>query len=282
MSDVPPMPVEAFMGDDVPLSDADWQSLLDRFEREAETQSRVDPCEVAIELAGRESAPFSVCDERTATWALARLAEHDEEIERVNGEYAAYRNQLEAWAHARTKRPASGAEYLRAQLTRWAVKQREANPSGAKSWPLPTGKVATRLGSDRVAIEDQAAVVDWVKSNLPAGLVKDLVQVKESVRVSDLTSYVSVGETVTSAVVELECGHQVTVEGPVQRGEVAYCPDCSARAESAMEAGLMYEVHDVLDEYVSLAVIGKEGRPVGGCRVEPGRISVTITTGGSK
>lgn len=105
-----------------------------------------------------------------ADWALAKLAE-------IEAAGIRYDDEIERWVAARA-RVMKAAVWFRERLEEWAI--RERTPS-RKSFQLPHGTVSTRQNPRRVAVDNDAAVLEWARTHRP-----DVIETTERVKTKEL------------------------------------------------------------------------------------------------
>lgn len=210
----------------------------------------------------------------SANWAMARLVEAEAGLDDVRELADAWRERVDQWEMDATKEERATVEFMRAQLARWAVEQREAG--GKATIPLMGGKVKTQDRKATAEIMDQDAVVAWAK----ASGHQELVQTKETVLVSKLREVAQVREVTHESHALLACGHDTLVKGVTAPGEMiacsssSVCPACQAPDGDIMQP--VVEVTSEIVESVVLPMVTDKPEPIPGTRVNPRRIIPSI------
>lgn len=152
---------------------------------------------------------FTIQDDGAAAWAMRKLrairskqAENSriaqDEIDRV-----------QMWLKEVNAPLDRDASYFEGILRDYAIRCRESMDDGRKSLNLPTGKVATRVGSDKFEI-DATAFLPWAKQNAP-----QLIRVKEEPNLSALKEFAVPPSDAPSATSD---GVAITSDGEVIPG----------------------------------------------------------------
>lgn len=267
MSDESPFP-STLLSDDEPISEDDWGSLLAESEAEARGAAHA-------QAVGSDSEPkrWTIESDADAQWAMARFAELTREVDQVAAKAQQWRDQVTDWETAACREPARRATFLERQLVQWGMEKRAAYPKQA-TFPLVAGRVKTRYYQPEVDIADDAAVIEWAKANGRA----DLVVTVEKIGVRDLRRVSAAVEQVVESFVQLDCGHQVYVNGKSAVGEVVACHLCPTDALSVVVDGdNMVPVTEVLEERVDLSPVSGDS-VIPGARVNPARTTVTVET----
>lgn len=209
---------------------------------------------------------WSIKTRDDAEWAMARLTELDAEMRPDVERAVAWHARIEAWLVEQTAEADKAATTLSKCLESWALDERER--TGKATIKLVAGTIKTTAAAAAVEIEDQAAVVAWVRDVGHEGLVR----VAESVLVTDLRTLAGVAEVVVQSKVELECGHGALVDGLAAPGEVVRCRTCHDDGELGDP---MQPVVAVVEELMS-ARVEHAGMPVPGTRVRPATVNVKV------
>jgi hypothetical protein len=127
-----------------------------------------------------------VTDDASAEWALGKMIEAREALERVQEQHAEWAGPLQAklrkvdeWAAVARRAPEATLAHMGALCERYALARREA--TGKAGVTLPSGRLATLQGRTTLAVWDEAAAVDQL-----AELASEAVKVKRSLLVSKL------------------------------------------------------------------------------------------------
>lgn len=252
---IPPMFLQP--EDSPPISEELWEQIL--------ASAKSEPDE-------RRRERWSIRSEGDAQWAMAELAELTDAIEDVEAQAAGWIGRIQEWVEQTSWDDRRRAWALEAHLTRWGLEQREANPKKA-TFKLVAGEVATTNRKASVEIEDQAAVIDWLKTHYNG----QFVRIKEDVLVSELRDIVQIRERVVSSWVALSCGHETGIDGMTARGEMTRCAECDELLNTG--PSVVAEVLHVVTEEIVLPKLplGENAdRPIPGTRINPARTTVKV------
>jgi hypothetical protein len=136
----------------------------------ASTESSTPPltnpldAEVDVEVLRVVPKQFAITDEKSANWLVRKIINARE-----------YGLSVKAWAD-REKRRAEREEMtllflFGRQIEAWTKDQIEKLNGRRKSISLPAGTVAIRSENPKLVIDDEDAVLGWVRENLPQALL---------------------------------------------------------------------------------------------------------------
>lgn len=120
------------------------------------------------ERAEKARPPFEVHDLGSADWAGRKVRQAHNRI----GEAQRWRDRVVAEADAHLEREKARhlptIEFFEEHLTRWLRAEIDADPKGAKSRDLPCGLTVKRTkGRTSLVVEDEAALVEWLRDEHP-------------------------------------------------------------------------------------------------------------------
>lgn len=150
--------------------------------------------------AKRPLDDFHVVDAKTASWVARKI-----------NEARAHRQRVKAWAARELRRAERREQFFLmrfgGELERWARSELAKNGRRkAKSIDLPGGTLCFRAERPRLVIIDEAALIAWAKTNLPAA-----VKTVESVAKSELNRHLAdTGECADGAELSI-CGERFLV-----------------------------------------------------------------------
>lgn len=119
------------------------------------------------ELAAGVEGPWRVDGDRTAAWALRRIAEHQAEIGRVIVAAAADISAVKAWEADATRAPRRSIEFFEAALIDYRHRMEAENPKLPSTYKLPGGNLTRRAGRVRFTVVDEDALLAWAEQNAP-------------------------------------------------------------------------------------------------------------------
>lgn len=103
--------------------------------------------------------------ERTADWALRRLARGRDHMDRVrrlaNEEHAA----IDEWVARELERDERDERFFVGKLREW-MEELRANGDDRKTISYPGGKLRRKAGRTRVEIDDEAALLAWLEEHV--------------------------------------------------------------------------------------------------------------------
>lgn len=131
---------------------------------------------------------FIINDESKADWALKKIAEADNEIEKLERFAEAQMRQIETWLAKQTDKHLQTKEYMQSLLGEYVNMKREED-SKFKSITLPSGNVGLRANQkkwiykDEVVLKalEQAKLDDFIKTEKKL----NKQQIKKAFEVSD-------------------------------------------------------------------------------------------------
>jgi hypothetical protein len=186
-----------------------------------------------------------------ADWAMRKVGE-------VREREQEYDDQIKLWQEAK-RRMAAAADWLEDRLAEWAIERRTDR---IKSQQLAHGTVATSKHQPRIEVVDEAAVIEWARSDCPGAIRTVERFLKSEVGEAWRIGQVLVGwEATDKATGEIE---KVPVDVPV-----AFDEDDLTDLQARMPG---HSVHAVTE----LGVVDQDGYVVPGVVVEPERVTASI------
>lgn len=120
--------------------------------------------EVDIEVLRAVPKQFSIEDEHSANWLVRKITDARK-----------YAEHVKAWADQELRRAEREEHTLMflfgRQIEAWVRSELERLSTKRKSIALPAGTVGFRTIAQKLVIDDEAAVIQWAKTNLPAAVV---------------------------------------------------------------------------------------------------------------
>lgn len=107
---------------------------------------------------------WTITDDRTAEWVMAKLAAATAEISATAIMADEWRARIDQWEADETRRARATSEWAEAHLTRW-LEQLHAADEKVKSRKLPSGKVTSTAGRLEWIVADEEAVKRWAVDN---------------------------------------------------------------------------------------------------------------------
>lgn len=121
-----------------------------------------------------EAARWQIEDDRTAEWAMRRLASAQSAVEDTKLLAAEWIGRVQAWADQRCRGAEATAAFFEHHLADFALRRRDADPK-AKSVVLPSGVVRTVSHAERVVVAEEGPFLAWAYVSLPRGIDYDQV-----------------------------------------------------------------------------------------------------------
>lgn len=120
--------------------------------------------------AEKPETPWNISGDRTATWALRKIAEAEAELRRIKDAADQEIKRVSAWRDRAGRQPQRTAdffrdrlrEYLRALIEEGKVK---LTSKGGGTYKLPAGDLTRRAGSTSVEFYDEEAFIAWALDN---------------------------------------------------------------------------------------------------------------------
>lgn len=109
---------------------------------------------------------FVIDDDDRANWALRKLAIHKQERERINAQAEAEINRVANWATEAMKPIDDSVAFLEGMLESYFRNLRKDGYDKA-SYKLPAGTLKRSAGRASIEIENEEALLEWVKENHP-------------------------------------------------------------------------------------------------------------------
>ena len=205
----------------------------------------------------------------SAAWAMAHVARADAALTDLTAQAEDWYGRIDAWLVRESAPLRRTKDYFEAQLERYALDRREADPK-AKSLTLPDGKVSTTAKGAKVVVTDEDAVLDWAVDHAP-----DAIKLEAKLRLTELRQCVKAHKVTTLAWITNSCGCKVSVrddEGldlPEIGTLVEKCSECGAEA-------LIGRVEPLAYRWLALDASGAH---VPGVDVEPDSVTAKVVLG---
>lgn len=141
-----------------------WEAQADTSLAEALAADRPELHDPAVRQA------WEIDGDNTATWALRKLAQQRDELDRIDAAADAEIARIKAWQED-AKRPVErAAAFFEGKLISYRRRLEAANPKLPKTYKLPAGDIAVRAGRPSVKVTDETAFVAWAIDNAPDAL----------------------------------------------------------------------------------------------------------------
>jgi Gam-like protein len=150
-----------------------------------------------------------------ASWLLRAIAKAERDATAIRALATAERQRIAAWEDDRLAGPARVVQRAERQLAAWALGQNRENPK-AKTWVLPNGTLRLRAATAKIVIDDQSALVAWLRKEYPM-LVEDVPKV-HAADVKKLGTPKVMSSAETEGAGELELSYLVLDDGEVVPG----------------------------------------------------------------
>lgn len=272
------------------LDDLDGDNLTDATDV---ADGRWNPDDPDLPEHMRRAARWTVTDDGSAEWAMAKYATADAELARLQAQAAVWQAEAEErlarirqWFDHRARRHQATKAFMEAHLVRYALDRRDADPKHNKTLVLPSGAVKTTEQQPKAAVADEAALVAWVTCWYPQAAAEVCPPVPPKVYVRPLRELTTVVEVIDHARLVLANSAEVLtwvrndyqppddaeLVSPVVRGDT--CPgqgDGWPDPETATDLVAMVQVLASHPE-----VRDPDGRPMPGTTVEPGSVTAKV------
>lgn len=191
-----------------------------------------------------------------ADWAMRILNGAHKQRDGVREQAEAWRSEIRerlarvaAWEADQLREPERTIAFMSNHLERFAIAERERTDGKTKTIKLPSGKITTRRAEEpKVNIADPDALLAWVKANVDADKIEQVVKTTESVLISEFRKLVTI-----------EPQYQAVVDD---------------------DGGLVHDTDgEVILEIVSWVVIDEAGCPVDGVTIEHPHTEATVVPG---
>ena len=152
--------------------------------------------EAKYEGVGQEINQFgqaktqTVTDRNSADWALMKLGELESQDKNDGALAAAKIREWEDWLADQEAKRAKFRDYLEHELMAFGANERAKDPKFKFS--TPNGKITFRKSKAAPQWEDDAAVLDFIKSNWSLEEAEKVISVKESFNKSEVKKYLKV------------------------------------------------------------------------------------------
>lgn len=225
-------------------------------------------------------------DRGAAEWAMRKVVEHQRNLDEITQQAADWQARIDRWHEQMVEKVSARASFFRVALIRYGLEERERDPKGPATIPLPSGDVVTTSRKARPKVLDREAAARSAIGNLDADDRAAVVDVPPMpaprARANELAKRVRIVEQVQQRTFDVELDGEprvlvrstVTLNGePPVVGESWPYDDGFETAERTVLA-----LEEVESERVTqqLVVWADTGQPVEGVTVEPGRIDVSI------
>lgn len=207
----------------------------------------------------------------SAAWAMAHVARAEAALADLTAQAVEWYGKIDEWLvnqsapHRRTR------AFFEAQLQRFALDQREADPR-KKSVVLLSGKVQTTAKAAKVIVTDENAVIEWAKVNAP-----EAVKTKEvtTLGLTELRLQVKARKVWTLAWVTNSCGCKVSVRDD----EGLDLPDVGTLVESCSECGAEALIGQIEPLAYRWLATTEDGAHVPGVDVQPDEVTAKVVLG---
>lgn len=212
------------------------------------------------------AARFQVDGPRTAAWAMAKYAEYADRVRGVRELRDEFLRRIQDWYADELGDAPRSLQFFGQHLEAYALQRRADTEGKEMTQKLPSGKVATTKTSEKIGIEDDAAVMEWAREHAPTAIKEDLLKtpVYAAARILEYPTRVLMHP----------CACIVDVPGDVAVAdrekvyELATGMTCLQCGEEAL-VGRWFDVEKI--------VVGLDDLPVPGATVEPEKISAKVT-----
>lgn len=113
-------------------------------------------------------------DDRAAEWAMRKLADAQDEIERHDMLLAGYIDEIRKWHATATARARRTAARMEGALAEYALAERAEN--NRRTIHLPSGDITTRPAGGRPEVVDPVVVASFLAEHLPEDTVAEIVR----------------------------------------------------------------------------------------------------------
>lgn len=156
--------------------------------------------------ADTEKTRFLIQDDQSADWALSKIKEAENELNKIEHFAETKINNIKHWQARQSETHENSISYFKGLITEYAIKKREENPE-FKSIKLPSGRFGFRKAQPKWNYDDEK-VVNALESN---GLTS-FVRVKKAPIKADIKKAFAVnnGQVVNPSTGEIVEGITVT------------------------------------------------------------------------
>lgn len=112
-----------------------------------------------------EREGWQVDGDKTAIWALRKLADAEREVRRCTELHADERERIDEWLDHATRSPLRTIEFMRAALIDYRHRLEDEKPDLPPTYKLPHGTITRRSQPMRVVIDDLGEFCDWALAN---------------------------------------------------------------------------------------------------------------------
>jgi len=131
-----------------------------------------------------EDGRFVIDTDEKADWALRKIAEAENEIEKVEHYAESQIRQIESWRTKQTEKHHNSIEHFQSLLTEYAINKRKEDKS-FKSITLPSGNIGYRRLQDKWVYNDETMIKTLESENL-----NDYVKVEKKLDKRELRKYI--------------------------------------------------------------------------------------------
>jgi hypothetical protein len=156
------------LAENIDIDDPAAQAFAARCDNDRRAAAGLDPLPELTEAA----EAWRVDGDRTATWALRKIAEYEAEVARLRTAAEHERERIERWEERVTAEPLKSIAFFREHLIRYRRTLELDNPKLAKTYKLPGGTIARTKGRTSVVVDEPDAFVLWALENDHDDLVK--------------------------------------------------------------------------------------------------------------
>lgn len=119
---------------------------------------------------------WRVTDEASADWAARKIQRYARERDAKQAEYDRIVDAATAWLQTETAELDRQIGFFESKLGAWLKQLIEEDPDGKKSRRLPCGATVKRTGGNKsLTVQDERALVDWLKDNHPELVESEVV-----------------------------------------------------------------------------------------------------------
>lgn len=153
---------------------------------------------------------FKVENEQQANWALRKIKQYKDEIEKTNKLAEEEKEKIDMWAKQENERHKDSIDYFQSLLAEYAMKLKEDDPE-LKTTSLPNGELQFRKQQPKWEYKNDVLVGSLKKAGM-----NDLIRIKEEPKKSDIKKAV---EVVDGKAINKETGEVIEGITITERGE---------------------------------------------------------------
>ena len=132
------------------------------------------------EQEGTEKETFAVKDDSSANWALRKISQLNDRMERNNALAQAEIDKIEQWNQAENEQVQNSIDYFQGLLAEYAMQKKKDDPK-FKTMKLPNGRFGFRKRQPKWNYDDDAVLQALEKANLD-----DFIRVKKTPSKADI------------------------------------------------------------------------------------------------